>query len=217
MNRVFVSKPRINAGSLWGVFAGVIGSFCCLGPSSAVLLGLGSSSVLFSVQFDQTWMLGVSGVLLLGGVLHMRRRSRVGTVCRGRRWRQALVMLATAVVSYGLLGVLLPWLAAQVENTSRSAQIVAAEPGPLVSQQVSTQPPALHRLTLIIEKMNCPPCASKVRNRFQGKPAVRSVRAEAYNEEVVVTYDPQQATGEELMKIIPRQYGVTLLRDEPLP
>src|SRR5690349_2939612 len=37
------SKGEIHAG-IWGMAAGVVGSLCCIGPSAAILLGLGASS-----------------------------------------------------------------------------------------------------------------------------------------------------------------------------
>ncbi|HET9224067.1 MAG TPA: hypothetical protein VFO07_16255, partial [Roseiflexaceae bacterium] len=39
--------------SAWGLLAGLAGSLCCLGPSAAVLLGLGSSSALFGLQLER--------------------------------------------------------------------------------------------------------------------------------------------------------------------
>jgi hypothetical protein len=210
MNDHCIPDPSTKAAPAWGLVAGLVGSLCCIGPSTAALLGLGSSSMLFSVQFNQRWALIVSGMLLLGGIARVLRP--VG-ICRRPGWHQPAIMLATFGIAYGLLGGLLPTLAAQVED--RRAAPVAVN----ASQEIAVErpaAPALHRLTLIIEKMNCPPCAVKIRNRLSGKPAVRELRAEAYNEEVIITYDPQQTTGEALIKLIPTQYGVTFIRDEPV-
>ena len=214
MNDRSIPDPSAKAAPTWGLIAGLVGSWCCLGPSAAVLLGLGSSSMLFSVQFNQSWALFVSGMLLLGGIARVLRPMQARTICRRARWRQPAIMLATFMLSYGLLGELLPTLAAQVEASSTVPQVVATTPREITVEPLVAPPPALHRLTLIIEKMNCPPCAVKIRNRLKSKPAVRELRAEDYNEEVVITYDPQQTTGEALIKLIPTQYGVTFIRDE---
>lgn len=218
MNRA--SIPTTSA-SRWGVLAGVVGSLCCLGPTAAVLLGLGSSSALFSLQLDQSWALAASLLVLAGGVAQALQQSRSGAVCGVARRRQPLLMALTFAVSYALLGVLLPLLAARQERAGGETDQVAS-----VAVSVSDQPqqiaepaapaPELRRLTMIIEKMNCPPCAAKVHNRLSQKPAVRELRAEAYNEEVVVTYDAGLTTGEQLMKLFPRQYGLTLISDEPV-
>lgn len=206
-----------------GFLAGVIGSLCCLGPTAAILLGLGSSSALFSLQLDQSWALGFGLVVLAGGMLQALRRSRSGAVCGVARWRSPLMMALTFAVSYALLGVLLPLFAARQElatevvangETAHVASIAAnvgGQPAPAESKA-----PELRRLTMIIEKMNCPPCAAKVHNRLSQKPAVRELRAEAYNEEVVVTYDASLSSGEQLMKLFPRQYGLFLISDVPV-
>ncbi|HEX6290541.1 MAG TPA: heavy-metal-associated domain-containing protein [Herpetosiphonaceae bacterium] len=210
MNSASVAKPRARALSLWGVLGGFVGSFCCLGPSTAVLLGLGSSSLLFSLQFDRSWTFAVGAAVLLGGIVRVLWRGQADGLCSVARWRQPLIMAATFAVSYGLLGWLLPMLAAQKEDRDAALSHMVVAP-------VRPAPPVLHRLTLIIEKMNCPPCAAKVRNRLQNKPAVRELRAEAYDDQVIITYDPRQTTKEELIKIFPRDYGVSFVRDEPLP
>ncbi|HEY0602692.1 MAG TPA: heavy-metal-associated domain-containing protein [Herpetosiphonaceae bacterium] len=218
MNRSTI--PTTSA-SRWGVLAGVVGSLCCLGPTAAVLLGLGSSSALFSLQLDQSWALVASLIVLAGGIIQALRRSRAGAVCGVARWRQPLMMALTFAISYALLGVLLPLFAARQELASTETNQVASVALDISDQ---TQPiaapvaeaPELRRLTMIIEKMNCPPCAAKVHNRLSQKPAVRELRAEAYNEEVVVTYDAGLTTGEQLMKLFPRQYGLTLISDEPV-
>ncbi|MBV9787651.1 MAG: heavy-metal-associated domain-containing protein [Chloroflexi bacterium] len=210
-----------------GFLAGVIGSLCCLGPTAALLLGLGSSSALFSLQFDQSWALGFSLVVLAGGMLQALRRSRSGAVCRVARWRSPLMMALSFAISYALLGVLLPLFAARQElaaevvanrETAHVASIAANVGGQTqpIAAPAENKAPELRRLTMIIEKMNCPPCAAKVHNRLSQKPAVRELRAEAYNEEVVVTYDASLSSGEQLMKLFPRQYGLFLISDVPV-
>lgn len=226
MNRSSIPEPQIASANRWGLLAGVVSSLCCLGPTAALLLGLGSSSTLFSLQLDQSWALGASLVVLAGGIIQAQRRSRSGAVCSTARWRSPLMMALAFAISYTVLGVLLPLFAAQQERSAgvaasgETSQAVSVavntgdQPKQIAAAPAAVQAPELRRLTMIIEKMNCPPCAAKVHNRLSQKPAVRELRAEAYNEEVVVTYDARQSTGEQLMKLFPRQYGVTLISDE---
>ncbi len=216
MNDRSIPDPSTKTAPAWGLLAGFAGSLCCLGPSAAMLLGLGSSSMLFSMQFNQRWTLLVSGILLLAGMVRVLRRVQAPTICHRSRWQQPVMMLATFVLAYGLLGGLLPRLAAQAEEPNTAPQVVAAVAKQNIAERPVAPTPALQRLTLIVEKMNCPPCAAKIRNRLQGKPAVRELRADAYNEEVIITYDPRQITGDALIKLIPTQYGVTFIRDEPV-
>src|SRR5262245_10063684 len=80
-------------GSAWGLLAGLAGSLCCLGPSAAVLLGLGSSSALFGLQLDRPLALGVGAALLLAGLVFALRRERACAVRPAARWRQPALML----------------------------------------------------------------------------------------------------------------------------
>lgn len=83
--------------------------------------------------------------------------------------------------------------------------------------RVDAAPPALCRLTLNIEKMICPPCAAAIRNRLKREPAIHQLSAEAYDEQVVIDYNSQQITSAALLKLIPPNYGVTVVGDEQLP
>ena len=51
------SNSEIVAGA-WGLAAGVVGSLCCIGPSAAILLGLGASSALLGFTLDRALALG---------------------------------------------------------------------------------------------------------------------------------------------------------------
>src|SRR5262245_56446698 len=67
-------------GSAWGLLAGLAGSLCCLGPSAAVLLGLGSSSALFGLQLERPLAFGIGAALLFAGLAFALRRERACAV-----------------------------------------------------------------------------------------------------------------------------------------
>src|SRR5690349_19217653 len=140
--------------SAWGLAAGLVGSLCCIGPSAAILLGLGASSALLGVSLDRALALAGGAALLLIGALMASQRARACDLRPAARWRAPAVMLISFALAYGLLGLLLPALAARQEDS-----VAASKPATFQESLLglSKQPPAasaqLHRLTLIIEKM----------------------------------------------------------------
>src|SRR5262245_15917488 len=136
----------IRMGTL-GLLAGIVGSLCCLGPSAAVVLGLGSSSVLAGLAFDRTLALAGGGALLVVGLLLARRQARACAVPGRARWRALAILLLGFAMAYGLLGYLLPTLAERQADAAGSATILAAS-APRAS--------SLRRVTLLVEKMYCP-------------------------------------------------------------
>jgi copper chaperone CopZ len=205
MRQASTTENRATASGAWGLLAGLVGSLCCIGPTAAVLMGLGASSTLAGLQVDHTLALAGGGALLLGGIGLALRRAPTCELRRAARWRRPALMLAAFALSYGLFGLLLPNLAARQEDTA-----VAAVP-------VRASAPALRRLTLTIEKMNCPPCAANIRGLLKRKSFVHSFVAETNIEQVTIDYDSRQITAHKLAALFHPHYGVTVLSDEALP
>ncbi len=206
-----LQSPISVLGSLWGIFAGLAASLCCLGPSAAVLLGLGSASALAGIELDRSLALAGGAALLLGGAALALRPGRACDLRPISRLRRLGLMLAAFALAYGLLGVLLPeWAASRVEATEPTA---AAAPIAAPSSAAA----APRRATLIIEKMICPPCAAHVHSLLGRKPFVQAFVAEENNEQVVIDYDSRQINAQALARLFPQRYRVTLISDTPLP
>jgi hypothetical protein len=188
------------------LLAGLVGSLCCLGPSAAVLLGLGSSSALFGLQLERPLTVGIGAALLLAGLAFALRRERACPVRPAARWRQPALLLVSFALVYGLLGMLLPWVAAYQEDTALAA----------IAPPASSAGDMRHA-TLIIEKMICPPCAANVRGLLKRKPFVHGFVAEEGNETVIIDYDGQQIDARGLARLFPSQYKVILIDDRALP
>jgi len=200
------ASTTIRTGAL-GLLAGFVGSLCCLGPSAAILLGLGSSSALTGLAFDRRLALAGGGALLVAGLLLARRRARACAVPGAARWRAPALMLLSFVLAYGLLGYVLPTLAERQADASAR-----------VSTMTAPQAPAsLRRATLLVENMYCPPCAAHVRGALAHKPYIHGFIAETSNEEVVVDYDSQRANTRAIVSIFPYSFHVKLISDQPLP
>jgi hypothetical protein len=170
------------------------------------LLGLGSSSALLGLSLDRRLALAGGGTLLLIGTALALRHSRACELRPSARWRTPALMVATFALVYGLLGVLLPALAARQEDA------VAA-----VSAPVQAAAAPLRRLTLSVEKMDCPPCAAHVRALLRRKPFVHAFVAEANIDQVTIDYDSHQISAQKLAALIPFSSGVTVVSDIALP
>jgi copper chaperone CopZ len=212
------SKSGIMAG-VWGLVAGVVGSLCCIGPSAAILLGLGASSALLGVTLDRALALAGGAALLLAGALLVVWRARACDLHPSARWRNPALLLVSFALAYGLLGLLAPALAARQEEALAESALAASQ-GQALSVPQRPQPDAaapFHRLTLIIEKMDCAPCAATVRTALKRQPTVRAFVAEANNDQVMIDYDSSQTSAKKLAALFPARYGVTLISDQALP
>ncbi len=211
------SGSELRAGA-WGLAAGLVGSLCCIGPSAAILLGLGASSALLGFTLDRALALGGGTALLGVGLLFALRRTHACDLRPATRWRNPALMLVSFALAYGLLGLLAPALAARQEDAATISELATSQ---RTTHNLSKGQPAIaaapiRRLTLIAEKMECPPCAAHVRGLLKRKPFVRSFVAEANNEQVTIDYDSSQITAQAVLALIPNRYGVTLISDAAL-
>jgi len=212
------SNSGIMAGA-WGLAAGLVGSLCCIGPSAAILLGLGTSSILLGFSLDQTVALAGGAALLLAGTILVSRRERACDLRPAARWRTPALMLASFALAYGLLGLLAPTLAARKEDAAAGSERAASQHQSLSlsKEQQAVAAAPLRRLTLIVEKMNCPPCAATVRTALKRQPTVRAFVAEADNDQVTIDYNSSRTSAKKLAALFPARYGITLISDQAIP
>jgi hypothetical protein len=196
----------------WGALAGLVASLCCIGPSAAILLGLGSSSALFGLHVDQRLALAAGLALLGAGVALAVRRARRCALDARSGWRQVAVMLAAGALAYGALGILVPWAAAQSERAT-----LAAQPGRAGVVPVAAGPGTLRQATLVVDKMDCPPCVSHLRALLARTPQVRQFSVVEGVEEVRLVYDSRKSDPAALLALVPPSYQAVLLADAPLP
>jgi copper chaperone CopZ len=183
------------------------------------LLGLGASSALLGFTLDRALALGGGATLLLAGAVLALRRAHTCGLRPAARWRTLALMLASFTLAYGLLGILAPALAAGQQDTAAGSPLAASalqSPG-AAQGQPAVVPAALRRLTLIVEKMDCPPCAATVRTALRRQPAVRAFVADPYNQQVTIDYDSGQTSAKKLAALFPPRYGITLIGDQALP
>lgn len=207
---------EIMAGA-WGLAAGIVGSLCCIGPSAAILLGLGGSAALLGFSFDRTVAWAGGAALLLAGAVLAWWRARACDLRPAVRWRSPALMLASFGLAYGLLGLLAPALAARQEDAAANLAPVAAQSQALSLPQGQAIAAAPRRLTLSIAKMDCPPCAASVRTALKRQQAVRAFVAETGNDEIKIDYDSGRTSAKKLAALFPARYGVIQLSDQAIP
>jgi copper chaperone CopZ len=180
------------------------------------LLGLGSSSALLGFTLDRALALGGGAALLLAGAVFAWRRARACDLRPAARWRAPALMLASFALAYGLMGLLVPALAARQEDAAANFAPLAMSSQALSLPQGQALAAAPRRLILSIEKMDCPPCAASVRTALKRQRAVRAFVAEAGNDEVTIDYDSGRTSAKKLAALFPAHYRVTLISDKAI-
>src|SRR3954447_5361825 len=125
---------------IWGLASGLVGSLCCIGPSAAVLLGLGSSSALLGFSLDHTMALAGGAALLSAGALLAVRRARACDLRPAARWHAPALMLTSFALAFGLLGLLAPALAARQEDAAADAELATIQRQTHTPQVVAAAP-----------------------------------------------------------------------------
>jgi hypothetical protein len=200
--RATQSATRAHPG-LWGAIAGLLGSLCCLGPSAALLIGLGASSSLAGLALERSLALGL-GLAMLGlGLLHSYRQSRSCSTAAGR-WRSPAFLLGAFAISYALLAYGLPLAAASS----------AASIPPAASKESGS---ALSRLSLSLEKMDCPPCVVRAEQLLSAQPAVSAFVVQEGLDIVTIDYDPTRTSPDQLAALFPTNYRAVIVSDTELP
>lgn len=194
----------------WGWLAGLIGSLCCIGPSAAILLGLGSSSALFGLHVDRAIALGGGAAMLTGGAALILRSARICGARPVRALRQIALMLSAGALAYALLGVAVPWAAERQERASAPTLARPAEAMPAAGAP-------LRQATLTVEKMDCPPCVTHLRSLLGRKPFVTQYVVNLGHEQVTIVYDSGQIDAATLRGLIPAQFEAKLDADQALP
>jgi len=179
------------------------------------LLGLGSSSALLGFTLDRALAVGGGVALLLASAMLTWRRARACDLRPAARWRNPALMFASFALAYGLLGLLVPALAARQEDAANLVPLVMSSQalGLPQGQAIAAAP---RRLMLSIVKMDCPPCAASVRTALKRQRAVRAFVAEAGNDEVTIDYDSGRTSAKKLAALFPAYYRVTPISDKPI-
>ena len=178
------------------VAAAIGASLCCILPILAALTGAGAIAA--GVAFEQwrPYLLGLTALLLVGGVLlawrDHKRACTARSLCATRplsRWNlAALGILAMGVVALAAL----PYYSGAV------APMVVRQPVPTQSLSSLT----LSTVTLRVPDMDCPACAVALSAALDKLPGVADAKLDVSSRQAVVTYDPATQNVAAMEKVI---------------
>lgn len=178
------------------VGAAIAASLCCILPILTAVTGLGVLAAGAALEKWRPYFLGVTGLLLAGGLLlayrDYKRACKPGSVCATKpmsRWSFiALGTVATLVIGLAAF----PYYSGAVAHAlvGKSTPSNAAGSGILAT------------VTFRIPDMDCPVCAVSLAATFQRLPGIADAKLDVNSRKAVVTYDPSAQTIAALQKII---------------
>lgn len=168
-----------------GILSALTASICCVGPLVIVLLGLGGLGlgVVFG-KYHWYFILGAAFLLAFAWKSYLKeKKSCEAAQCemKAKNRTRNLLILASAVVTF--------FSALNLYTLLRPSE----EKSTLVSgAQISIQ----------VKGMSCFTCEVTVRTAIKKLPGVSEAKASARDERVIVTYDPQKVSLDELLHAI---------------
>lgn len=181
---------RVFAGS---ILAAVLASLCCIGPLLVAVTGLGSMSLFGRFEVVRPYLLGISAVLLVAGIIWSVRSRRTqcgpGMACEPDSvaywaWLAMPVLVVAAAASFPNYPSY--WLAVARKNSASSVQ---------PANQMTT-------VRVRITGMTCEACASGLAASFRNLAGVQSATVEYPSGIATVTYAPGKISVEQLTALV---------------
>jgi mercuric ion transport protein len=187
------AKGRVFLGA--SVIAAIGASLCCILPILAAVVGAGAITAGVAFEKWRPYLLGLTGLLLVGGVVlawrDHKRTCAVGSLCATKPLSRgnyiALVILAAGVVALATF----PYYSGAV------AQVFLQQPP---THSVSSV--VLSTVTFRVPDMDCPACAVALSASLEKLPGVTDAKLDVPSRQAVVTYDPAMQNSAELEKVI---------------
>jgi copper chaperone CopZ len=178
------------------VAAAIGASLCCILPILAAVTGAGAIAAGVAFEKWRPYLLGLTALLLVGGVLlawrDHKRACAAESLCATKpmsRWTYvALGILAAGVVALAAF----PYYSAAV------ARMVVWQPGPTQSLSSVT----LSTVTFRVPDMDCPACAVSLSATLRQLPGVADAKLDVSSRQAVVTYNPAIQNLAALEKVI---------------
>jgi copper chaperone CopZ len=183
-------------------------SLCCILPLVAAVTGLGVFAASAAFEAWRPYLLAITGLLLVGGLIvayrDYRKACTPGSLCATKpmnRWNLA----ALGVVTLLVIG-----LAAFPYYSGTVAEAVVPANG---AKQVSDSA-ALATASFRIPDMDCPACAVGLRNSFLQLDGVADAKVDFASRTAVVSYDPARQNLAAFEKVV-RDAGFHMKVEKP--
>jgi len=168
-----------------GIFSALTASICCVGPIVLIALGLGGLGI-GAVIGKYHWYFILGAILLLGIGWKSYFKEKKFCDTRGCEMKDKgitkniLIVASVVVLIFSGLNIL----------TDVSGN------GKELSTQEGTQ------LSIPVKGMTCATCEFAVNSAVKNVPGIYEVRASAKNQKVLVSYDPEKTSLDEIIEAI---------------
>ncbi len=178
------------------VVAAMAASLCCILPILAAVTGLGAIAAGVAFEKWRPYLLGLTGLLLVAGLIFAwrdwKRGCAPGSACAAkpiRRWNW---------IALGVVAALAVGLAAFPYYSGAVARMALRAPGPARSASAAHVSKAVFR----IPDLDCPACAVSLSAALRNLPGVLEVSSDVDVHRAVVTYDPTALNATALENVI---------------
>lgn len=182
------------------VAAAIGASLCCLGPTVAVVLGLGTFGLASTFEAARPYLLALVGVLFAGAFYRTYRPKTTEACAEGacalpvsQRRQKALLWIGLGVA---VLFAAFPYYSGMLWNNSVSVLASGSSP----TLPAATSP--VRSASLQIEGMFCSGCAAMVESALSRVDGVRRVTVNLEQKSAAVEYDPSRVTPERMQAAV---------------
>jgi len=179
---------------LSSVVTAVAASLCCILPLVAGVTGVGTLAAAGEWERLRPYLLAVTALLLLAGLLLAYRDSKracaPGEACTAKgssRWSVWSVACVTALV---IAVAAFPYYSGAPVQAMSDEGAKKMDTGPVVTK------------IIFVSGMTCAACASGLEASFRNLPGVRKARVEYNAKRATITYDPAGLTEQVIRKLI---------------
>jgi copper chaperone CopZ len=166
------------------VVAAIAASLCCILPILAAVTGLGAIAAGAAFEKWRPYLLGVTALLLVAGLIFAwrdrKRGCAPGSACAAKpmsRWNW---------ISLGVVAALAAGLAAFPYYSGAVAKLALRAPGPAQSAAAHVS-----KAVFRIPDLDCPACAVSLSSALRKLPGVLDVSSDVDAHRTVVSYDPK--------------------------
>ncbi len=181
-----------------GVKAGFLSSLCCIGALALVVLGIGTVSAALSLTQYRPYFIAASIIFMAAATWHHFKKCQQNCTLNKKQFITTMVTVY-AIILLTLLYAVVPAIA---------PLILTASPGNTASAETS----ALQQVTLKIDGMTCPSCASIIENNLSKIKGIHRAEIDYEKGRGVVLYDPNIVTVEEILDGV-KPYQASLVKD----